>query len=393
MWELAEVLYTFLTTPQLNMLNETEIIKLPNVNTCCFLYNEVLWGSSIENNKVLQKSIDGGVTWNPVYTFAVDITIIIVCENGNILVQQDINPSIIYLSTDNGNSFSPTLTLAEGKIELFAFDVEGNTVFVNDYGVYGGRYTYRSTDAGVTWSIAFTHPYPTVQGDAGRQHMHTVHIDRHTKGLVYITSGDRVSASGIWFSFDMGNTWNVIVLGHAYVYKPIALETDDNYLYMFEDGHSRIMRVNKIGMLSGNSKIEHIYDVATDTLVDINEIAYFHACRLLSNGLILAATEAYGSTFDANSKEAALFVGWQNGDYWTPIIKYEAKTYANGVAYITREDSNGYVYIFAINDTEEYPRPYPNQFKGGVYKLHKDALGIGLAIKNKTKSHLTIKTS
>lgn len=173
----------------------------------------------------LVKSTDNGRTWIAVYKFTEG--------EGNRRVWIDSrgrifaggNTGKMYMSKDNGNNWVVSLKfvcqnapLSNGKSEGFGtlWNMDEDSLGNLYVGEYGGEwdancaYIYKSTNGGLTWSIAYD---SLAYGWPGR-HIHMVKVDKKND-YIYATQGDGNERARLIRSTDHGKTWTTLQAGNT----------------------------------------------------------------------------------------------------------------------------------------------------------------------------------
>ncbi len=205
----------------------------------------VLWGcmaGSLDNKKILQKSLDNGTTWVDVYTFLQEIQDIHITPNNTILVSISDTGSEadartcygkIFRSTD-GVNFTKVYDIPAGQIVYWGFSSYGNYVLACSYGgrtsPNNARYIFRSEDDGINWTIAKDF------GETFGGHVHRVAFDPYYPGHSYAFTGDLAQFCTVWKSEDYGVTWT-LKLSNDQKYRFVGISFDENYVYFGGDGY------------------------------------------------------------------------------------------------------------------------------------------------------------
>lgn len=151
------------------------------------------------NETGIYRSTDDGTTWNKLSLAAEEISALSVANDGTLYAGTGYPDNQIFLSTDNGDSWTQTGSAAFDFIMGINVDPDG-TVFVN-----AERGLFRSTDGGVTWTNTGTNlPNSPYRNNA------------FVESLMVSENGDvyaGISGQGIYVSRDRGNTWTAINSG------------------------------------------------------------------------------------------------------------------------------------------------------------------------------------
>lgn len=165
------------------------------------------------SNNGIYKTTDGGANWTQVQTYAArDMEF----KPGDPSIIYATTEGYIYKSTDTGDNWSllssglpPSSSVS--RIALAVTDADANTVYAlcansTDYGFYG---LYKSTDAGVNWSLMSSSPnllgWEIDGSDAGGQGWYdlALAVSPLNANTVY------VGGVNIWKSTDGGSTWTI----------------------------------------------------------------------------------------------------------------------------------------------------------------------------------------
>jgi len=308
------------------------------------VYDDVLFRAKNDNLKILEKSVDLGDNWTPLYTFDMNVGAIVVAQNGNILVSQDSDgywddtiKTQWWLSDDGGATFSSVLTYATGGVAAWSFDVKGNEIVVSEYGTYGSIYVYYSNDGGATWSTIFTHPNPA----AGSVHIHKVLFDPYLDDTIYVSNGDESAVRGVWYTQNNGSSW-----GQIPYHQPTWIEVDETYMYLFGDLTGKLHRILKTDVFAGTYNVSQsiVYDTTQDPEGEYASIS-FYSGRIVGD-YIFAGGVAYGENYASNNKDAPLLVSWDQGEHWRVVREYPRQaTVSSGASFISKPTSSGIVYI------------------------------------------------
>lgn len=195
------------------------------------LYGSPLSGAS------LYKSTDDGATWAVVGTIAgivaIDFvkvikatgTILAICRNGT----QGNVPNDIYRSTDNGATFTAIATQPLTRTSPYTILLSPSswlemstdgTLYLGEYHsgsspLAGGCHIYKSTDDGLTWSVATTFSGAANVFTDEIRHIHALREDPFVPGRLTVTTGDSGNNgvrghARLGFSEDGGATWHQI---------------------------------------------------------------------------------------------------------------------------------------------------------------------------------------
>jgi hypothetical protein len=188
-------------------------------------------GRTVDDGNTLYKIIDNGNSLKKIYTFPEPVVGIRVMDNNDILVSTDRDhwdphtPCNVYLSKDNGHTFSIIKTLTESGAIWWSMSADKhNIIYIGEYGPKGvnqSKRVWKSPDFGKSWSIIFT--APNVEG----VHIHLVAVDPFTQAL-WVSYGD--DRDGVLVSYDQGHTWNFIVES-----QPTAIIFTRDNIYFGED--------------------------------------------------------------------------------------------------------------------------------------------------------------
>jgi hypothetical protein len=162
------------------------------------------------------RSLDNGVTWTPAGSLG-DIGATCVAMNSACVFAGGGDTSaVVYVSTNDGDTWTRTLSMPYFCSFVSSFAVNGSEIFVglnfSDCGVNPvgtGSVVYRSTDNGLTWT-------PT---GLNNQNVTSLATDgsQIIAGTGWCSKGG-CGGEGIFMSIDHGNTWTqVTTLGSTYV--------------------------------------------------------------------------------------------------------------------------------------------------------------------------------
>jgi len=165
----------------------------------------VIYGIGKTSNK-LYKSTDG-ITWSRSGLYDTGIGGVLFATSTGTLLWFSIGRNL-YRSTDGGQTFSQVSGWSQSSLSSivqWGFAEANGILMVCEYGpssALGGRYLFKSTDDGATWSIA----YDLNSRTAKPYHFHTVAYHRAT-GKWIAAFGDTISLRNIIISSDNGQTW------------------------------------------------------------------------------------------------------------------------------------------------------------------------------------------
>ncbi|OHX55280.1 WD40/YVTN/BNR-like repeat-containing protein [Planococcus faecalis] len=164
----------------------------------------VLYGVRDADSRIF-KSVDFGGNWIPVLStanpeFDRRASHIHKFDNGKLLAITDFGGRV-HLSDINEENFEMKYEFNTAVASVFGVDIHGDTVLVAGYGG-GVNYNkcFMSKDCGETWEIILQHPDPTVS------HFHDIRYDPY-EGIIWASSGDYGVNDNIFYSNDLGNTW------------------------------------------------------------------------------------------------------------------------------------------------------------------------------------------
>lgn len=149
----------------------------------------------------LHKSIDFGATWVAILTGSDRrASNVHKFSDGRLLITTDFGGRA-FLSDVNEANFVLKYDFDTGVTGTFGFDVYEDMVFVAGYGG-GANYDkcFMSKDRGETWEIILQHPDPTIS------HFHDIKYDPY-EGIIWACSGDYGVKDNIFYSNDLGLTW------------------------------------------------------------------------------------------------------------------------------------------------------------------------------------------
>ena len=221
---LFSVEYIFNKSLPIQRLNYTlRIFTLDNDNT--------IIGRTYDRGNILYRVVSNGDALQPIYTFPEAIVGIHAMKEHHILVSTDSDhwnpetPCIIYLSKDNGQTFSPIKTLAQSGVIWWSMSSDRcNNIYIGEYGPKGvnqSKQVWKSSDLGKSWSVIFRAP-----NEEG-VHIHLVAVDPYTQAL-WVSYGD--TRDGVLVSYDQGNTWKFVIRS-----QPTAIVFTNDNIYFGED--------------------------------------------------------------------------------------------------------------------------------------------------------------
>jgi hypothetical protein len=284
------------------------------------------------------KSLDQGVTWQPLLTFNTTTEIDLVYVNHLNYIFTSPTPGStnelgIWRSTNGGTQWTHVLSLPSGcNIWSMTEDSSGN--------LFAGVYTsgspladariYKSIDGGATWT--------TVYYDSVARHVHCVYIDP-TDNYIYASIGDAISpwsTNYLLRSTDDGNTWSKILSGIPQI---VAITSVSGARLFATDQSSPAD--GQIYRTTDDKSYSRVYDVGAPAY------GFWFRTNTL-NGYIYAS-------FVSNeiSKTAGIYVSTNNGVTWTTYKMFAVPTggyfgspiasnFMQGIMYYSVMLSNGY---------------------------------------------------
>lgn len=303
-------------------------------------------GSTNRGGNILCKVIDNGNSLKTIHTFPVTIMGIHVMKNDYILVSTDVDhwnpdtPCKIYLSRDNGETFSHIKTLPQSCAVWWSIASDAvNNIYIGEYGPKGinqSKRVWKSPDFGETWKVVFT--APNVEG----VHIHLVAVDPFTQHL-WVSHGD--DRDGIYVSPDAGGTWKLI---HKSQPTSILFTGDKVYfgedmlyigavsIYDKKEGNyiSKILNVKRFGNYAGP-----VYDMT----IGANNILYVPFVK-----------------YDFLKHKPSLWIG--DGKEWNLVMEGpDTGDQSGGFVNIAGPDRAGYIYTqnYKIRDFTSLPLKNP----------------------------------
>lgn len=160
-------------------------------------------------NNRLDRSTDGGVTWDTIWTFdGYARTVYVSMHNGKEYIWVGVEGGRLYRSDDGGETFEISLNMDPEKIPYhWSFASNDEMILVGEYtGTTRHAGVYKSTDAGESWTEIFNTSWWHPDKELGA-HIHLVSIDPYD-GWIYVGVGDMQYVScSILISRDGGQTW------------------------------------------------------------------------------------------------------------------------------------------------------------------------------------------
>lgn len=172
----------------------------------------------------------------------------------------------------------------------FGLSIHKNIIFVAEYGEHNAaRNAYLSTDYGKTFTKVFT---AEIDISGAGVHIHDVCYDPYS-GMLWLCTGDGYWAQNVYFSYDMGTTWN-----KNYEYRESPSQFTSILplpnCVLFVSDNSKHMAVYRCDRITLQNKPAHIE--LNEAYVNYND--YNAESPIGTNGCI-----AYG-------KDACAYFGW-----------------------------------------------------------------------------------
>ena len=157
-------------------------------------------GVLYKGTTILSKSIDAGQNWSNVNTFSANVGKVAKVSAGNIVVM--LENGEIWRSDADGANFTKVFTLDTEATGIQNLEQYGNLMFVAAWGLPPNikRDVAISRDCGATWALATPIPEITMN------HTHAICYDPY-EGLLWVTCGDTPQGRRLWFSDDLGVSW------------------------------------------------------------------------------------------------------------------------------------------------------------------------------------------
>jgi hypothetical protein len=288
------------------------------------------------------KSADG-VTWARTAS-SQSVSSITATPAGN-LFAVDNDGKKWYRSTNGGESWTdvtPTGDNAPSSTAVFAmrwcYRNNGPTMILIEYGSsvrFGGRYIFRSTNDGATWTRCYD--AASITAVEGNQITHWHQIGYHAKTNRWIaTAGDGAARRTVVYSDNDGLTWSVLIVPGKYYTQPLggAIDYGDStYLLYGEDGYGSI---HKFDVTNGQS-------ISKYSGFDRNTGKYYVFDVAYVNGLFYA----FKGTTTAIIYDMAILVS-PDGDNWTVYHRFNVADKISQVYFAGY--FNGLLHCYAMNE-------------------------------------------
>lgn len=183
-----------------------EMINSNGVRLYHVAFDGTLYGSKVADTRVW-KSVDKGTTWT-----AIDA----VTRPDNVVSKVHKFPSgeilavtyegKVFLSDENEDNFTLKYEFGTGMGDAFGMDVYEDMVFIAGYSGENYNKCWMSLDKGKTWKVILIHP------DASISHFHDIRYDPY-ENIIWACSGDYYHKDNIFWSNDLGQTWETTYTG------------------------------------------------------------------------------------------------------------------------------------------------------------------------------------
>jgi hypothetical protein len=307
-------------------------------------------GPSIFKSSKLGGNIDNGAALK---TFSkCTINVIKKLDTGKILVglhNTETDYAEIWLSDDKEETWTKVLDGSNASLGTptpgnyfamwFGHSFYRNICLLAEYGKHNdARRVFMSTDYGETWKTVFTaNQAPLTDGNAGT-HIHDVTYDPYSN-IIWICTGDGVHSHNVYWSKNMGKTWNAILKSSKTAPSQFTqIIPLPNCILLVSDNaqHAGVFRINREVLNNG-----------TISLADIEPAFFLEAAYNAESPIAVQ----YGIDY----KTGAVYFGWcERGDVAKMIPSVIAT--ANGYDFFTvwrgnkvPEGSTGYYGVTHIS--------------------------------------------
>lgn len=292
-----------------------------------------------------------GITWTRTAD-ATTYSSIWATPAGNLMAWNN-TTKVLYRSANSGASFTDVTPSGDNAMSATAVIFprwcirnNGNVMLMAEYGpsvVFGGRYIFRSTDDGVTWTRCFDAVDITATEANQIYHFHGLGYHAAT-GRWIATMGDGLARRCNVYSDDNGLTWTVLNAPTTYFTQPLGGFIDYGdpyYLICGDDGYSSIQK----------------FDVRDGTLINVyngfsSELGKYYVFDIAYYGGVFYALKA---TTTASIYDMSIVTS-NDGTNWTVYHNFSVGDKISAVYYAGY--CNGKLHFFAVNAVDSVTKHF-----------------------------------